>query len=72
MTRETLTDRQRAVLDALTNLTRRDGMPPTLRELATELGISSTNGISDHLRALLRKGYVRAAGGKSRAWRTAK
>jgi repressor LexA len=66
-----LTDRQREVLTALANLTTRDGMPPTLRELAAELGISSTNGVSDHLRALLRKGYVRAATGRSRGWRLA-
>lgn len=34
------------------------GMSPTLREAGTGLGIRSTNGVTDHLRRLARKGYM--------------
>jgi repressor LexA len=32
--------------------------PPTVRELCSELGVSSTNGMGEHLKALSRKGLV--------------
>jgi repressor LexA len=35
-----------------------DGRPPTLREIGQELGIASTNGVRDHLQALIEKGYI--------------
>jgi hypothetical protein len=34
------------------------GCPPTLRELAERMGIRSTNGIHEHLAALVRKGWL--------------
>jgi repressor LexA len=45
------------------------GYPPTLREIAGDLGVSSTNGVNDHLKALERKGYLRREDLKSRALR---
>jgi repressor LexA len=53
------TPRQREVLDCIARSIRERGYPPTLRELGAELCIKSTNGVSDHLRALERKGYPR-------------
>lgn len=45
------------------------GRPFTLREMCEAMGIRSTNGINDHLRALERKGLVRQGSGQSRlAW----
>ena len=35
------------------------GYPPTIVEIGKEFGILSTNGSDDHLRALVRKGYIR-------------
>lgn len=32
--------------------------PPTLREIGNHMGIRSTNGVNDHLRALERKGCI--------------
>ena len=52
------TDRQQAVLDFVTEHIREHGFPPTLREIGGRLGIKSTNGVSDHLRALEKKGCV--------------
>lgn len=58
MTRDALTRRQRLVLDFVVSFLRERGYPPTLREIGAHLGIKSTNGVSDHLRALERKGYI--------------
>ena len=45
------------------------GYPPTLREIGSRMGIRSTNGVNDHLRALERKGYLTREDMKSRALR---
>lgn len=45
------------------------GYPPTLREIGLKLGIRSTNGVNDHLRALERKGYLTREDMKSRTLR---
>jgi len=64
-----LTDRQRAVLDYITTSIDDRGYPPTLREIGNHLGIRSTNGVNDHLRALERKGYLTREDMKSRTLR---
>lgn len=50
--------RQRDVLDFIVAYRRECGYPPTLREIGAALNVRSTNGITDHLRALERKGYL--------------
>ncbi|MBC7173441.1 MAG: transcriptional repressor LexA [Polyangiaceae bacterium] len=64
-----LTDRQRAVLEFISSSIDRRGYPPTLREIGNHLGIRSTNGVNDHLRALERKGYLSREDMKSRTLR---
>ena len=64
-----LTERQEAILEFIRRSIRERGYPPTLREIGTEMNIRSTNGVSDHLRALERKGYLRREDMKSRALR---
>ncbi len=64
-----LTDRQKAVLTFISNSIDDLGYPPTLREIGNELGIRSTNGVNDHLRALERKGYITREDMKSRTLR---
>ena len=64
-----LTPRQRAVLDCIRDTLRRDGRPPTLREIGAAIGIRSTNGVSDHLKALEVKGFIDRASGRSRGLR---
>jgi repressor LexA len=62
-----LTNRQRAVLSVIIQSLDEKGYPPTLREIGARLGISSTKGVSDHLLALKRKGFIRTGEpGKSR------
>lgn len=53
-----VTQRQRRVLEAIADRVRARLPMPTLRELGSELGIKSTNGIADHLAALERKGMI--------------
>ena len=53
-----LTERQRFVLQLIEQSIRERGYPPTVREIARTMGISSSNGVTDHLRALIRKGAL--------------
>jgi repressor LexA len=64
-----LTDRQRLVLEYICRSIEDCGYPPTLREIGNKLGIRSTNGVNDHLRALERKGYLTREDMKSRTLR---
>lgn len=64
-----LTDRQREVLRFIVGYYEAHGVPPSIRDIREALGVRSTNGVNDHLKAIGRKGYLRK-GGKwtSRAW----
>lgn len=61
-----LTERQRQVLEFIEDRIEAWGYPPTIREIGAHLGIRSTNGVADHLKALKRKGYLTQRGLKSR------
>ncbi|MGB0680040.1 MAG: transcriptional repressor LexA, partial [Polyangiales bacterium] len=64
-----LTPRQERVLAYIQASIVERGYPPTLREIGQHLGIRSTNGVNDHLRALERKGYLTREDMKSRTLR---
>ncbi|APR76108.1 SOS-response repressor and protease LexA [Minicystis rosea] len=64
-----MTDRQQQVLRYIRQSINERGYPPTLREIGAHMGIRSTNGVNDHLRALERKGYLTREDMKSRALR---
>ena len=56
---KTPTSRQREVIRAIEDYQDENyGQVPTIRELGEILGIASTNGVYDHMRALIRKGYI--------------
>jgi len=59
---ENLSPRQREVLDFIITTIESGGIPPTYREIGDALQIASTNGVSDHVKALVRKGYLDKAG----------
>lgn len=61
------TARQEEVLGAIEQHTAQHGYPPTLREIGLRVGIRSTNGVEEHLRALERKGWLTREAGKARA-----
>jgi repressor LexA len=67
--KEPLTDRQKAVLEFISESIESRGYPPTLREIGEHMGIRSTNGVNDHLKALEKKGYLEREDLKSRALR---
>jgi repressor LexA len=58
-------------LEFLENRLEETGVFPSYREIGLALGIHSTNGVSDHLKALEKKGYVARVGtpGLSRSMR---
>ncbi len=63
---ENLTDRQKQVLDFITDYLEIHGYPPALRDIAAHLGINGTFGVMKHLDALEKKGYLRRGSGNSR------
>ncbi|MEM6992514.1 MAG: transcriptional repressor LexA [Myxococcota bacterium] len=67
--RPALTQRQAQALHYISHCLTVRGYPPTLREIGEHMGIKSTNGVNDHLKALERKGYLVREELKSRALR---
>lgn len=57
-----LTDRQKAIYEFLLKTIREKGFAPSIHEIGRQFKIASTNGVSDHLKALERKGYIRRVG----------
>jgi repressor LexA len=66
---EPLTKRQRQVLNFISQSIEERGYPPTMREIGVHMGIRSTNGVNDHLKALERKGHIVREDLKSRTLR---
>lgn len=53
-----LTDRQKQVLSIIRSHLAEKGAPPTIRELREDLGLNSLRGVTIHLDALARKGFI--------------
>lgn len=64
-----LSRRQRDMLDIITQSLDEHGRAPTIREIADVMGVASTNGVNDHLNALIKKGYVALDSGVARGVR---
>lgn len=64
---ETLTRRQRETLQFIADTVAARGYPPSVREIGQALGVSSSSTVHSHLRALLRKGYIKVDPTKPRA-----
>jgi len=64
-----LTRRQEEILEYINASIQERGYPPTIREIGKQMGIRSTNGVNDHLKALERKGVLTRDDLKSRALR---
>ena len=58
----TLTYRQKEIYDFLLRTIRENGYAPSIHEIGARFKIASTNGVSDHLKALEKKGYIRRVG----------
>lgn len=62
-----LTKRQMQVLEFIDGFVGDHGYPPTVREVAARFGFRSPRAAHDHMKALQRKGYLKAEPGKPRA-----
>jgi len=62
-----LTARQQAIYEFIRRHAEQNGYPPSIREIGRAFDIRSTNGVTDHLKALERKGKIRRGEFKSRA-----
>jgi repressor LexA len=56
-----LTERQGAILQYLADYIQREGYPPSIREIGKRFDIGSLRGVTVHLDALERKGYISRA-----------
>ena len=54
-----LTQRQQTVLEVIRSWIRQRGYPPTIRELGQQLGIKSLRGVTTHLDAIAKKGFLK-------------
>jgi repressor LexA len=54
-----ITSKQRAILDFIVEFRGANGYSPSIRDIGAHIGVSSTNGVNDHLKALIRKGFLR-------------
>lgn len=63
---ESLTEKQQKVLNFIKARVF-ENMPPTIREIAQELGFSSTGTVRDYLGVLEQKGYLKRGTNRSRA-----
>jgi repressor LexA len=57
-----LTSRQKDIYDFLLKGIREKGYAPSITEIGAQFKIASTNGVSDHLKAIEKKGYIRRVG----------
>ncbi|MFH1008076.1 MAG: transcriptional repressor LexA [Candidatus Latescibacterota bacterium] len=64
--RKELTERQREIYDFIADTIVQQGLPPTIREVGAEFGITSTNGVRATLEALEKKGYIKRHHSRSR------
>ena len=62
-----LSVKQQLVLDFLKKEIKKNGYPPTVREICDSVGLSSTSTVHSHLESLERKGYIRRARAKNRS-----
>ena len=62
-----LSAKQQLILDFLKKAIKRNGYPPTVREICDAVGLSSTSTVHAHLETLERKGYIRRSPTKNRS-----
>jgi repressor LexA len=67
MPQQTLTSRQREVLEIIEQHMRERGYPPSVREIGEAVGLTSPSTVHAHLAALQKRGYLRRDPTKPRA-----
>ena len=64
---ERLKNKQNQVLDYIKQSIAKNGFPPTVREIGSALGLSSSATVHAHITTLENKGYLKRVGAKNRA-----
>lgn len=67
--RERLTGRQAEIFKFVSDTIRKRRIPPSVREIGKQFGITSPNGVNCHINQLIHKGYVAREYNRSRALR---
>ena len=67
MTEQTLTDRQRQILEIIDKSMRERGYPPSVREIGEAVGLTSPSTVHSHLNTLSKMGFLRRDPTKPRA-----
>lgn len=67
MAEHQLTDRQRSILEFITEQMQERGFPPSVREIGAAVGLTSPSTVHSHLATLEKKGYLRRDPSKPRA-----
>lgn len=67
MAEQTLTARQRQILECIDTAMRERGFPPSVREIGESVGLGSPSTVHSHLTTLQRLGYLRRDPSKPRA-----
>lgn len=67
MGKHRLTDRQRSILEFISDQMRDLGYPPSVREIGAHVGLTSPSTVHTHLATLQREGYLRRDPSKPRA-----
>jgi REP element-mobilizing transposase RayT len=62
-----LTPQQQNVLTVVEDCVRKNGYPPTLREIGQALGLNNVNAVRGHVTALEKKGYITRAPDRARS-----
>ncbi len=65
--RKALSPKQLAILEVIQTQTRRNGYPPTMREIGDAVGLKSLSSVTHQLNQLELSGYLRKDAGKTRA-----
>lgn len=65
----TVTDRQKQILDFMRLFQKREGFPPSLREICQGIGLVSHGSLIRHMRLLESQGLIKGLAGKKRAWK---
>lgn len=67
MSYDDISTRQRLILEFIIAESKKQGYPPTVREICEAVGLSSPGTVHSHLTTLEEKGYIRRNGSKQRA-----
>jgi repressor LexA len=66
-----LTEKQAAVLGYIAQILGQEGRPPTFRDIAEHCGYDAVGTVQDHVRALIKKGFLHKEPGVARGLRLA-